>query len=111
MSSQPPNTWPDDEDGQVLHRLKEKGFDFSKPYVIDFVVDFDQWPPTPQAINEIQAAFPVAAEYVDEVSGHGSITVKVEAVLTHQLVVDIQSQLTRIAEKCGGWCGSWGVLH
>lgn len=111
MSSQPPSPWPDDPDGQVLRRLDEKGFDFSHPYVIDFVVDFDQWPPAPQALNAIQTRFPVATEYVDDVSGQGSITVKVEAVLTYQLVVDTQSQLTRIAEKFGGWCDSWGVLH
>jgi hypothetical protein len=111
MSSQPPSAWPDDEDGQVLRRLDEKSFDFTQRYVIDFVVDFDSWPPEPQALNEIRKLFPVATEYVDDVSGQGSITVKVEAILTYQLVVDTQSQLTRIAQQFGGWCDSWGVLH
>ena len=103
--------WPDDEDGRVLRRLQEKGFDFSKSYVIDFIVDFKQWPPAQQALNDIRTRFPNTTEYVDDVSGNGSLTVKVEAVLTYQLVIDTQRQLTDAAEKSGGWCNSWGVLH
>lgn len=36
--------WPDDEDGDVLRVLDERGFDFNKEVKIDFEIDFDHWP-------------------------------------------------------------------
>jgi len=33
--------WPDDADGDVLRRMKARGFDFNQPCLVDFNVDFD----------------------------------------------------------------------
>ena len=33
-------TWPSDADGDVLRRLEQSGFHFSKSTLIDFNVDF-----------------------------------------------------------------------
>ena len=111
MTSMASNDWPDDDDGRVLRRLRDKGFDFSRKYVVDFNVDFEQWPPNPEALHQIRQEFPKSSEYIDDVSGQGIVVVKVEAVLSYHLVVDTQKRLTELASKFGGWCDSWGVLH
>lgn len=103
--------WPDDADGDVFRRLRDKGFDFSKQYVVDFVVDFEDWPPNPEALRKVQREFPSATEYIDDFSGTGTFVVKIEAQVSYQLVVDTQQRLTTLVSDFGGWCDSWGVLH
>lgn len=111
MNSNTSKEWPDDADGQVLRRLQGKGFDFSRKYLVDFTVDFEEWPPNPEALRAIRREFESAAEYVDDVSGQGSIVVKFESVLDYCFVVDTQLRLSEIVNDFGGWCDSWGVLH
>ena len=111
MTSTTSTEWPSDADGQVLTRLRDKGFDFSRQHVIDFTIDFAKWPPPHNLIRQIQKEFPNTGEYVDEVSGRGSIVVKVQAMLSYRLVMDTQKRLTDLASEFGGWCESWGVLH
>ena len=106
-----PDDWPDDADGQVLRKLHAKGFDFSRRYVVDFMVDFEEWPPNPRALARIRQEFSTAAEYVDDVSGRGSVIVKIEAEVSYRFVVDTQQKLTDLVSDFGGWCDSWGVLH
>ena len=43
--------WPNDTDGDVLRRLEQDGFDFTRTHEIDFIVDFDSWPPPKKAIS------------------------------------------------------------
>ena len=111
MISMMSDDWPDDADGQVLRCLRDKGFDFSKQYVVDFNVDFEEWPPNPEALRHIHREFKITSEYVDDVSGRGSIVVKIEAKLSYSFVVETQQRLTDLASEFGGWCDSWGVLH
>jgi len=111
MTSTATAEWPDDADGQVLRRLLDKGFDFAQRHVIDFSVDFEKWPPDPEALRRIHREFPNASEYLDDVSGVGSVVVKLEATLSYHVVVDTQKRLTELASEFGGWCDSWGVFH
>ena len=104
MTSPAHDEWPDDPDGEVLRRLRGNGFDFTKQYVIDFSVDFEEWPPNPEALGRIRGEFPNASVYFDDVSGKGSVVVKVEATLSYPLVVHAQQRLTELASEFGGWC-------
>lgn len=103
--------WPDDDDGRVLRRLRDKGFDFTKKYVLDFVVDFEPWPPDVQVRQRILKEFPNTVEYRDEETGESTLIVKTEDFLTYRFVVETQARLTKLASESGGWCDSWGVLH
>jgi hypothetical protein len=40
--------WLADPDGDALLRLAEDGFDFSKPGLVEFSVEFRSWPPAPR---------------------------------------------------------------
>jgi len=111
MSEPNGSAWPDDADGNVLSRLRERGLDFSQEYTIDFVVDFDDWPPDARAIEAVRLEFPNVVEYVDRETGRGSLTVKVVAKLSYDLVTLTQARLTELSQGFGGWCDSWGLLH
>jgi len=111
MTSTTSEYWPEDADGEVLRHLLDKGFDFAQKYVVDFNVDFEAWPPDPETLHRIRLEFPRASEHFDDVSGRGSVVVKLEAPLSYRFVVDTQQRLTELVDEFGGWCDSWGVLH
>lgn len=103
--------WPDDADGDVLRRMRSRGFDFSKEYVIDFNVDFDDWPPPPGALQALQSSFPGASIYEDSDSGDRFVLFKVKSILTYDFVVGTQAKASNLVQKYAGRCDSWGVLH
>jgi hypothetical protein len=107
----PIDDWPDDADGDVLRRMRSRGFDFSKEHVIDFNVDFDDWPPAFEAMRALQGAFPGASVYEDADSEDRFVLFKIKSVLTYELVVNTQARATGLVQKYGGRCESWGVLH
>jgi hypothetical protein len=102
--------WPNDADGDVFRRLESTGFDFSQMYSVDFNVDFDEWPPSPAAIEAICQTFP-DCKVNGEDEPQGYVLFKVRALLTYDFVIKIQNQATRIASPFGGRCESWGVLQ
>lgn len=103
--------WPDDADGDVLRRMQANGFDFSKPAVIDFDVDFASWPPSAEAMMVIQRTFRQVDAYNLEADSDGYIEIKVFAFVTYDLVMSMQSSISAITGPFGGKCQSWGVLH
>jgi hypothetical protein len=105
------NNWPNDADGDVLRRLSAKGFDFSKSYIIDFNVDFDQWPPSEKAVNAIKDAFPEVKVHDDDENGGGYMLFKLNCLLTYELVMETQAKATALVAEYGGRCESWGILH
>jgi hypothetical protein len=52
------SVWPTDVDGDVLREIEAGGFDFSKPTLIDFNVDFETWPPPKNAVDVLAQDFP-----------------------------------------------------
>lgn len=103
--------WPDDADGDVFRRLQDQGFDFSKPYVIDFNVEFDPWPPKPAALARLRERYPTAKAIPDEDGGRGYIQFKIIDLVSYELVIGTQTEVTALVEPFGGVCDSWGVLH
>jgi Regulator of ribonuclease activity B len=103
--------WPADADGNVLRKMQERGFDFSKKYVIDFNVDFDEWPPSKTAVAVLSREHPSTRLHEPIVEDRGYIQFQIFAPLTYDLVINTQSYVTELVAPYGGYCESWGVLH
>lgn len=103
-------TWPSDADGDVLRRLELSGFDFSKPTLIDFNVDFQSWPPPAAAIAALSRHYPSVRAYEPDGEFAGYLQFQVFARITLELVTNIQREITDLMSSYDGECSSWGVL-
>jgi len=102
--------WPNDADGDVLRRMKARGFDFAQPCLIDFNVDFDNWPPPAVAMKWLEHQFPSSKAY-PSTDGGGYVQFQIYGNLTYELVVTTQRVVSEELAGFGGVCESWGVLH
>ena len=103
--------WPGGADGDVFRRLELQGFDFSEPVWIDFNVDFEDWPPSGRAVEQVKREFPQAVTQIEEDEGDRYMLVRVFDVLSYELVIRMQSELSKVLTPFKGRCESWGVLH
>ena len=103
--------WPKDADGDVLRGLQSREFDFSREYLIDFNVDFEEWPPPPQAIALLRRHYPSATVYQGDDEGPGDILVQIYSRVDYDLVVRVQKEISGLMAPFGGVCESWGALH
>ena len=103
--------WPTDADGDVLRRLEENGFDFSKPHSVDYNVDFDQWPPPGVALKLLEEQYGPIELFDPDAGGAGYVLFKVFGLVTYEEVTSIQLKVTASMRAYGGVCESWGVLH
>ena len=101
--------WPGDADGDVLRRLAVQGFDFAKPHVIDFNIDFANWPPAVDALSVLARTYPGAKLYDPEDDSPGYVLVQVTEKLSYDLVIRIQAEISAAMAPFGGNCESWGV--
>ena len=109
MMKIPELQWPDDADGDVLRRMKARGFDFDKPGLIDFNVDFDSWPPSEAALTRLGQQFPSSKAHPAS-DGGGYVQFQVYGKLTYELVVNTQRVVSQEMAEFDGVCESWGVL-
>lgn len=103
--------WPKDADGDVLRRLESRGFDFAKSYVIDFNVDFEEWPPASEALQLIRAQYPSTVVYQPEEGSPGYVQFQIYSPVTYDLVTRVQRETSDLMRRFGGVCESWGVMH
>lgn len=103
--------WPDDSDGDVFRRLEADGFDFSKSYAIDYNVDFDSWPPLPEAIERLRKLYGDVEIFNPDEEGDGYVLFQVFSPVTYERVTTVQRQASAAMGPYGGICESWGVLH
>ena len=103
--------WPDDVDGDVLRRFQQDGFDFSKAVNIDFNIDFKTWPPPAEFMAKLAGQYPGAklVQPDKDDDGEGYVLIVVHELLSYELVVGVQSELTALAAPYGGKCDSWGA--
>lgn len=102
--------WPNDADGDVFRSLERDGCDFSKTYTIDFYVDFEEWPPSDEAVAVLRAEFGNAALETDEEGQTPCLMCKITGPLTYEFVTGTQAQITERVKPFGGLCMDWGVL-
>ena len=105
------SNWPDDADGGVFQRLHAHGFDFRKPYPVDYMVDFEAWPPAQAAIDSLESMFGSITIYQPDEHGDGYIKFQVTSLVTYEGVTSIQRNVSAAMQPYGGVCESWGVLH
>jgi hypothetical protein len=103
-------SWPYDADGDVLRQLKDGGFDFSQPTLIDFEVDFQSWPPSPTAFATLSRHYPSFKIYEPDDEHEGYLHFQVYALVTYELVTSVQIAVTELMAPFRGECCSWGVL-
>jgi hypothetical protein len=106
--------WPDDVDGDVLRSLEKDGFNFDKEHMIDFNIDFNQWPPSKEALDIIVKEYPEAKLYdpdPDIEDSCGYVLISIQSKLSYELVMFMQKEITEIMKPYGGWCESWGVMN
>ncbi|TVZ40863.1 regulator of ribonuclease activity B [Alteromonadaceae bacterium 2753L.S.0a.02] len=110
-------TWPNDADGDVMRRLQNAGFDFSKKYKVDFNIDFDHWPLDKSEVQRILSLYPTA-EFInpDEEDRKNGITtgyvlLVFNSEVSYEYVIATQKSLSQEMSVIGGVCESWGVMH
>ena len=101
---------PSDVDGQALQKLKENGFDFSKPRLIEFTVDFRSWPPHREAMWLLRRDYPSVAVCTAEEGQDGYLEFQVYALVSYELVTNTQRYVTELMAPYHGVCSSWAVL-
>ncbi len=101
--------WPADADGDVLRRLKAKGFDFGQSHQIDFNIGFDSWPPPEQAMAQLRNGHARAAiaRQIDDEGGY--LLFRIEMPVTYDAITGMQARLTQLMAPFGGRCETWGV--
>jgi hypothetical protein len=102
--------WPDDDDGDVFRLLKEHGFDFAKFHTIDFDVDFPRWPPSAEAVLQLEATYGSVQLYGPEDDDLGHVQFKIHGRLSYENVTSVQRQASSAMAEYGGVCETWGVL-
>ena len=103
--------WPNDVDGDVFRRMEESGFDFAKYHFIDFNVDFNSWPPMPEAVAVIRRKYPNASIHEPRGEGRGYVQFQVHAFVSYDLVMKMQREMSTLMADFGGRCESWGVMQ
>jgi hypothetical protein len=103
--------WLADPDGDALLKLAEDGFDFSKPGLVEFSVDFRSWPPPRGAMACLSRDYPSATVCVTDDDHDGYLEFQVYALVSYELVTNIQSYVTELMAPYHGVCASWGVVR
>jgi len=103
--------WPEDADGNVFRRLRERGFDFTRHYSVDYNVDFVEWPPSAEAVAWLKREFGSVSLYPPEEDFGGYVEFQVSGSVTYDGVTSIQRRVSAAMEPFGGVCETWGVLH
>jgi hypothetical protein len=102
--------WPGDVDGDVLRIFQEGGHDFEEVMKIDFMVDFDAWPPAPAFVEQLATVHQGVEVFEPEGDDDGYVQFVVTAKLSYELVMSVQAEVTRMARPFGGVCEAWGAF-
>lgn len=103
--------WPQDVDGDVFRKMQESGFDFSHPVDIEFIVDLETWPPSEAFLTALRTRHPRIKVYEPDEDGDGYVMFIVPALLTYDLVMSVQKEISEFAAPYGGVCDSWGAMQ
>jgi|SRR5581483_3884573 len=98
--------WPNGADGDVLRKLNDGGFDFSQPTLIEFEVDFQSWPPSPLAFATLSRHYPSLTRHEPDDEDEGYLQLQVYALVTYELVTNVQNEVTELRAPFRGECCS-----
>jgi len=104
-------SWPETADGDVFRRLQSSQFAFSSVHEIDFNVDFEDWPPSCDAMRWLEQEYGPVSSYPPMDGFGGYVLFKIVGMLTYDLVIVTQDRVSKAMADYGGVCESWGVLE
>jgi hypothetical protein len=99
-----------DVDRQALQKLEESGFDFSKPQLIEFTVEFRSWPPHRDAMRRIARDYSSVMFCTSDEDHYGFLEFHVYALVSYELVKNTQRYVTELMAPYHGVCASWAVM-
>ena len=107
--------FPDDADGDVLRRLEEAGFDFTKAYDVDFYCYANDESTAKQILKKSEQIGYVSKIFVDEEdenkSKQYSVYMSVNIKITYAEVMRRQTELDGWLSDYNTRCDGWGGLH
>jgi hypothetical protein len=99
--------YPDDDDGDALRRVAERGADMSRPMKIEFSIDVPDVERARSLAEGIAAQGYIPDIVIDDESGSVSIYCAKTMIATHESVRAAQSELNKLcvpfAAECDGW--------
>ena len=101
--------WPSDADGAALRSLEVGGFDFSKPALVEFEVDFESWPPCPEALRLMAREYPSVTVCTTGDERMGYLEFQVYALVSYELVGNVRGYVAELLYPYRGTCSSWRV--
>ena len=104
-------SWPDDADGDVFRSLETDNFDFSRPHLVEYNVDFTDWPPPAPALAWLRENYKSVELHSPDEYGRGFAMIEVIQLVTFESVTAMQRKVSAAMEPFGGVCESWGVMH
>ena len=102
--------WPNDADGDAFRTLQEDGFDFSGEHLVDFNVDFENWPPASEAIGLLREKYQHVDIIEPEEEFEGYVRIQISAQLSYPFVTRVQQEITDSLKSYGAKCESWEVM-
>jgi hypothetical protein len=103
--------WPNDADGNVFRSLEASGFDFSKSHTVDYIVDFEVWPPAAAALEILRSQYGAIEVFEPDEEGDGYVLFQITGPVTYAGVTSVQRRTTSAMQPFGGLCEAWGVMH
>ena len=88
--------FPNDVDGDVLRRLEDSGFDFSKKWEIDFNVDFNSWPPSQEALSILEKEYGAIAVFEPDEQSSGYVLFNITSIVSYELIMDTQRKASSL---------------
>jgi hypothetical protein len=91
--------------------MQRSNFDFSKIHVVDYNIDFKEWPPSSQALAFLKANYGSIEVYEPRGNSRGYVQIQIRDLVKYDRVVEMQRKLSADMAQFGGVCESWGVLQ
>lgn len=98
---------PDDADGDVIRGLQEDGFNFTEKCLVDFIVEFEKWPPPSDALSILSKKHPSVKLCKPSDGYDGYVLVQIQDLLSYEFVTRVQTEITSLMIRFGGRCNSW----
>ena len=102
--------YPNDENGQVLHNMLERGVNLNREYEIDFFHLFKDEESAVKMAYEVDNSYEniKVAIYTNEVSQGYDVYVSVIMEPSHENITHVESTFAEVANKFGGKSDGWG---
>lgn len=103
--------FPDDENGDVLRRMRTGGDDLSRPRTVDFEHQFSKKSDALLFVAEICGEDTKASISRAGQSDIWDVQVSIYMVPTHAAITEAETRLGNIARRLGGSPDGWGCFN